>query len=60
MILNGDLPLAWLKWTDPSMKPLAASVAYFTVLHVMVDSLSDTPSGSGDAACAIGLKRVER
>jgi hypothetical protein len=22
-----------------------------TVLHVIVDSLSDTPSGTGDAAC---------
>jgi hypothetical protein len=38
--------------SDPLTNPFSASVAYLTVLHVIVDSLRDTLSGTGDAACA--------
>jgi hypothetical protein len=37
--------------SDPLTNPFSASVAYLTVLHVIVDSLKDTPSGTGEAAC---------
>jgi hypothetical protein len=37
--------------SDPLMNPFSALVAYLTVLHATVDSLRDTLSGSGDAAC---------
>src|SRR5580698_8062176 len=40
--------------SDPPTNPLSASVAYLTVLHVTVDSLSDTLSC--EAACTTGLK----
>jgi hypothetical protein len=38
--------------SDPATNPFSASVAYWTVLQVIVDSLRDTLSGIGDAACA--------
>jgi hypothetical protein len=38
--------------SDPKTNPFSASVAYLKVLHVIVDSLSDTLSATGDAACA--------
>jgi hypothetical protein len=36
--------------SDPPTNPFSASVAYLTVLQVVVDSLRDTWSGAGDAA----------
>src|SRR5580698_1769354 len=42
--------------SDPPTNPLSASVAYLTVLHVTVDSLSDTLSGASEAPCTTGLK----
>jgi hypothetical protein len=38
--------------SEPLTNPFAASVAYWTVLHVIVDSLRDTRSDTGDAAYA--------
>jgi hypothetical protein len=38
--------------SDPLTNPFSAEVAYLTVLQVIVDSLRDTLSGSGGAACA--------
>ena len=38
--------------SDPLTNPFSASVANLTVLHLIVDSLRDTLSGAGDAACA--------
>jgi hypothetical protein len=37
--------------SDPLTNPFSALVAYLTVLHVIVDSLRETLSGTGDAAC---------
>ena len=37
--------------SDPLTNPFSALVAYLTVLHVIVYSLRDTLSGTGDAAC---------
>jgi hypothetical protein len=36
--------------SDPLTNPFSASVAYLTVLHVIVDSLRDTVSATGEAA----------
>ena len=38
--------------SEPSTNPLSGDVAYLAVLQPMVCSLSVTPSGAGDAACA--------
>src|SRR5271154_4477032 len=38
--------------SEPSTNPFSVSVEYLTVLQEVVDSLSDTPSDSGDAAWA--------
>jgi hypothetical protein len=35
--------------SDPPTNPFSVSVAYVTVLQVIVDSLRDTLSGTGDA-----------
>jgi hypothetical protein len=37
--------------SDPRTNPFSASVACLTVLQIIVDSLRDTLSGSGEAAC---------